>query len=1500
MKRKLFFKLLWATYFIFGFAVLQAQTPIYTCDLRNDVQVSNKIYEFDIYLVNAAPIAILDTFQYAGGQYGITVNPLIKSTGTITATIIAGSSGLTSTGQNPNTITFDNSQNCIKIAARTPPGAGNGYLIDSIGAATPYGTRVCRVRLTNSVAFGQAHPNLTWSFTVNPYKTDITAYVLGWNTPITVQSSHTIIHLVNPLLNPPSPPVAYAVTGGGAYCQGTTGLPVGLANSEVGVTYKLYEAGNLVVPVSTVVSAAVGPITFGNQLAGTYTATGTNSTGTTAMTGSAIITETPSLPVSVTIAPDVNNICAGVPVTFTATPVNGGTPSYQWFKNTVAVGTNSPTYSYVPANGDQVYVIMTSSLAGCLSGNPATSSPVTMIVSPAGPATVSIAASANPSCGSAAVTFTATPGNGGVPAYQWFLNGNPVGAGLATYSFVPVTGDQVYVVMTSSLPCATGSPATSSTITMIVNVPDVVSVNISASQNPVCAGTSVTFTAVPTNGGTPTYQWYKNTLPVGTGLATYSYIPVNGDQIYVRMTSSLSCTSGSPANSSTITMGVNPLPTPSIIGPASACVNSTGNVYSTQAGMTGYTWAIVGGTITTGTGTNSITVTWNTAGAQNLSVNYSDGNLCTAVSPSVYNVTVNPLPVPIISGLTPAGVGTSQVYTTEPGMTNYLWSVSAGGTPTAGGTLTSNSVTVLWNTAGAQSVSVNYTNGNTCTAISPTVYPVNVISIPPPAGVITGTAIVCQGSTGIAYSVAPVPNATGYVWTLPTGASFATGANTNSITVNYSYTAVSGNISVYGTNIFGNGAPSPNFPVTVNAAATPTITGPASVCLNSTVVYNSQAGMSNYIWNVSAGGTITAGGTTSSSSVTINWTTTGPKTVSVNYNNANGCNAATPTVYNVNVNPLPVPTIAGPASVCAGACGIVYTTETGMTGYIWNISAGGTITAGGTATSNTVTVCWTSSGPKTVSVNYTNANSCTATVATVFNVTVNALPTPSITGPATPCSNAPGIVYTTQAGNTNYVWTVSAGGVITAGGTVTDNTVTVLWTVAGAQSVSVNYTNASSCTAVTPSTFNVTVLQSSTPTLTGPTAACSDGAPVVYYTQSGQSNYQWAVSPGGTVIAGGTPMTQSITIQWNTLGAQWVSVNYSNAGGCSSGSPTQLNVSVSITPDAAGAINGPAVVCAGATDIGYDVSAIANATSYIWSVPAGATITSGIGTNAITVDFSATAQSGNIAVYGTNYCGDGNAYSKTITVDPLPAAAGIIAGETTVCQGQIGVVYTVEPIANATSYEWTIPAGANIITGTGTNSIVVDYSRIAESGMVTVYGTNSCGEGSVSSLEITVNLLPVTPVITRDNYTLTSSAHDGNQWYKDGTLIDGATAQTYEVTATGTYWAVVTLEGCSSDTSNNIYVLFDGIVNTTTGKFELSPVPSNGLFIATMTWPSAANFTIRIYNNIGSQIYEKKDVQVNGTTKQVIDMRPVPPGMYTVTFTTGAKQIIRKMIINRD
>ncbi|MBK9390353.1 MAG: hypothetical protein IPN68_09235 [Bacteroidetes bacterium] len=142
--------------------------------------------------------------------------------------------------------------------------------------------------------------------------------------------------------------------------------------------------------------------------------------------------------------------------------------------------------------------------------------------------------------------------------------------------------------------------------------------------------------------------------------------------------------------------------------------------------------------------------------------------------------------------------------------------------------------------------------------------------------------------------------------------------------------------------------------------------------------------MTNYTWTVSAGGSITAGST--SEDITVTWSTVGAKTVTVTYTDGNGCNPASPTSKTVNVNPIPVPTISGPNSVCETKTGNIYTTEASKTSYTWAIPAGGTIT-GGQGT-NTATVTWNMPGaPQTINVTYIS-NGCPAAAPTVYDVTV--------------------------------------------------------------------------------------------------------------------------------------------------------------------------------------------------------------------------------------------------------------------------------------------------------------------------------------------------------------------------------------------------------------------------------------------------------------------------------------------------------------------------------
>jgi len=125
--------------------------------------------------------------------------------------------------------------------------------------------------------------------------------------------------------------------------------------------------------------------------------------------------------------------------------------------------------------------------------------------------------------------------------------------------------------------CGSGSPSPNFAVTVNPQLP--VSLTIAGSQNNVCAGTSVTFTASPTNGGsTPAYQWKVNGVNAGANAATYSYVPINSDAVSCILTSGQICVTGNPATSNIIIMTVNGIPATTAVNgsiPGTVCYNAT-------------------------------------------------------------------------------------------------------------------------------------------------------------------------------------------------------------------------------------------------------------------------------------------------------------------------------------------------------------------------------------------------------------------------------------------------------------------------------------------------------------------------------------------------------------------------------------------------------------------------------------------------------------------------------------------------------------------------------------------------------------------------------------------------------------------------------------------------------------------------------------------------------------------------------------------------------------
>ena len=566
--------------------------------------------------------------------------------------------------------------------------------------------------------------------------------------------------------------------------------------------------------------------------------------------------------------------------------------------------------------------------------------------------------------------------------------------------------------------------------------------------------------------------------------------------------------------------------------------------------------------------------------------------------------------------------------------------------------------------------------------------------------------------------------------------------------------------------------------------ATGSITGPNPVCQGDAgKIYsvNAVAGATGYHWSVPPGVIITSGSNTNI--ITVTFTATSSSGSFSVYAFTSSCNGTISPSFPVIVNPLPSPTITGPSAICAATPGNVYTTESGMTNYSWTVSSGGIITAGGTSTSNTATVTWIAPGAQTVSVNYSNAFGCAAINATIFNVTVNPLPIPSLAGPVSSCIGSTYNVYITQPGMINYSWNVSAGGTITAGGNSTSNTVTVTWNTIGSQTVSVNYTDGNGCTGAAPALVNVNVYPLPVPTLAGPEYPCVGSTGNIYSTDTGMSNYIWNVSSGGIITAGGTSSSSTTTVTWTSTGTQNVSVNYTDTNGCTATNPTVFTVNVEALP--VPTIMGPDSVCILST--GNNYSTETGMLFYIWTVSSGGTITSGWGTNSITVTWNSAGPQQVTVIYTNQFgCTAANPTSFNVTVKPLPGSPGNITGPSPVCAGSTGLVYTVSPVSSAISYVWILPSGFSIVSGNGTDSITVTVDANASSGNILVYATNNCGNGAFSPpFPVTINY-PATGNAGPDGltcqtnpFTITqasASNYSTIHWYSSGTgTLSGST-----------------------------------------------------------------------------------------------------------------------------
>ena len=177
---------------------------------------------------------------------------------------------------------------------------------------------------------------------------------------------------------------------------------------------------------------------------------------------------------------------------------------------------------------------------------------------------------------------------------------------------------------------------------------------------------------------------------------------------------------------------------------------------------------------------------------------------------------------------------------------------------------------------------------------------------------------------------------------------------------------------------------------------------------------------------------------------------------------------------------------------------------------------------------------------------------------------------------------------------------------------------------------------------------------------------------------------------------------------------------------------------------------------------------------------------------------------------------------------------GAISGNTMICAGQTGMAYSVTPVANATGYAWSVPAGAAITGSSNANAVTVDFPAGTVSGNISVNAFNPCGPGPSSQLWVNVNPLPAAnagpdKTIAYGTGTTLNAASGGTgtflyHWSPEALLVnpDVQNPQTVNLTNTTIFTLQVTGAGTTCQAGDQVTVTITG------GPLSASPVAIPG------------------------------------------------------------------------
>ena len=343
------------------------------------------------------------------------------------------------------------------------------------------------------------------------------------------------------------------------------------------------------------------------------------------------------------------------------------------------------------------------------------------------------------------------------------------------------------------------------------------------------------------------------------------------------------------------------------------------------------------------------------------------------------------------------------------------------------------------------------------------------------------------------------------------------------------------------------------------------------------------------------------------------------------------------------------------------------------------------------------------------------------------------------------CTN--NTIQVTATGGVSYSWSGGLG-----------NQADAIITIPGTYTVTV--VNANGCT--DQAFINITGSTSvqPAPVVSGPTNVCpyvGTGAAVMFTVPVSTlpTTYTWTVPNTINILSGQGNDTLIVNIGAGFTASANKQVRVRSISACGV-SEMYIHYLLAQPPGNISFISGPTEVCTyseTATEVVYSVNPVAAASSYLWTVPVGVTISENNG-NSIKVLFSNNFNTGNITVQPVNNCGAGPVRSITVR-RTSPSVPGLISGPTNACMympseanpSGLPATYRITKLPNTTSYNWTVPAGISITSHNSSlteDYIVTNISSGFVGGNIGVSAVNSCGISAERSLHIG-RLLPADP-----------------------------------------------------------------------------------------------------------------------------------------------------------